>query len=267
LLYDSFNRRIHYLRISVTDRCNLRCVYCMPEEGVPFIPHSQVLTLEEITEVVREAVALGFDKIRLTGGEPLVRKGIVDLVGMISEIEGVRDLGMTTNGILLTQYARDLKKAGLHRVNISLDSLDPERYTQITRRGNLQDALNGIEAAREAGLFPIKINTVILRDNDRSDAMKVAEFARKQGYQIRFIRQMDLQAGEFWVVEGGDGGDCPRCNRLRLSSNGIVYPCLFSDSGYDIREYGIREAILEAVANKPAQGVISNNNTFYGLGG
>src|SRR6056297_1239375 len=222
-MYDRFNRKINYLRVSVTDRCNLRCVYCMPEEGVPFIPHSRILSLEEITEVVRTAVSLGFDKIRLTGGEPLVRKGIVDLVGMISEIEGVRDLGMTTNGILLTEYARDLKKAGLHRVNISLDSLDPERYTQITRLGRLQDALDGIEAAREAGLFPIKINTVILTDNDRTEALRVAEFARAQGYQIRFIRQMDLQAGDFWVVEGGDGGDCSRCNRLRLSSEGVVY--------------------------------------------
>ncbi len=267
MLYDSFNRPIHYLRVSVTDRCNLRCVYCMPEEGVPFIPHSRILSLEEITEVVRTAVSLGFDKIRLTGGEPLVRKGIVDLVGMISDIEGVRDLGMTTNGILLTEYARDLKKAGLHRVNISLDSLDPEKYRQITRRGRLQDVLDGIEAAREAGLFPIKINTVILTDNDRTEALKVAEFAREQGYQIRFIRQMDLQAGDFWVVEGGEGGDCPRCNRLRLSSEGIVYPCLFSDSGYDIREYGSREAILQAVANKPPRGVVSTTNTFYGLGG
>jgi len=267
LPYDSFNRRIHYLRVSVTDRCNLRCVYCMPEEGVPFIPHSQVLSLEEIRDVVRTAADLGFDKIRLTGGEPLVRKGIVDLVGMISEIEGIRDLAMTTNGILLTRYARDLKKAGLHRVNISLDSLDPEKYSRITRRGRLRDALEGIEAAREAGLFPIKINTVILSDNDRTDALRVAEFAREQGYQIRFIRQMDLQAGEFWVVEGGDGGDCPRCNRLRLSSEGILYPCLFSDKGYDIREYGIREALLQGVANKPGQGVISQNNTFFGLGG
>jgi cyclic pyranopterin phosphate synthase len=239
----------------------------MPEEGVPFIPHSEILSLEEIAEVAREAVSLGFDKIRLTGGEPLVRKGIVDLVGMLSEIEGIKDLAMTTNGILLSRYAKDLKKAGLHRVNVSLDSLDPERYAQITRRGKLQDVLDGIEAAREAGLFPIKINTVILRDNDRSEALKVAEFAKNQGYQIRFIRQMDLQAGEFWVVEGGDGGDCPRCNRLRLSSKGIIYPCLFSDSGYDIREYGIREALLQAVANKPAQGVISSHNTFYGLGG
>jgi cyclic pyranopterin phosphate synthase len=239
----------------------------MPEEGVPFIPHSEILSLEEIAEVAREAVSLGFDKIRLTGGESLVRKGIVDLVGMLSEIEGIKDLAMTTNGILLSRYAKDLKKAGLHRVNVSLDSLDPERYAQITRRGKLQDVLDGIEAAREAGLFPIKINTVILRDNDRSEALKVAEFAKNQGYQIRFIRQMDLQAGEFWVVEGGDGGDCPRCNRLRLSSKGIIYPCLFSDSGYDIREYGIREALLQAVANKPAQGVISSHNTFYGLGG
>lgn len=267
MLYDSFNRRIHYLRVSVTDRCNLRCIYCMPEEGVPFIPHSRILSFETIVQVIREAASLGVDKVRLTGGEPLVRQGIVDLTAMIAEVDGIQDLAMTTNGVLLSKYAADLKRAGLQRVNISLDTLDPQRYSEITRWGKLEDVLDGIEAAREAGLFPIKINTVIMQDNDRSDAMRVADFAKKNGYQIRFIRQMDLQAGEFWVVEGGEGGNCARCNRLRLSSEGLIYPCLFSDSGYDIREYGIREALLEAVAKKPAQGIVSKNNTFYGLGG
>ncbi|HDQ14573.1 MAG TPA: GTP 3',8-cyclase MoaA [Sediminispirochaeta sp.] len=266
-MYDSFHRPINYLRVSVTDRCNLRCVYCMPEEGVPYIPHSRVLSLEEIAEAVRVAVDLGVHKVRLTGGEPLVRKGIVELVKMLSAIDGIKDLAMTTNGVLLTRYAEKLKRAGLDRVNISLDTMDPEEYRRITRRGDLNEVLEGIKAARRAGLFPIKLNAVIPPNGDRSQALQVAEFAKENGFQARFIQQMNLQAGEFSIVEGGEGGNCARCNRLRLSSEGVVYPCLFSDNGYSIRRFGPREAFLKAVKHKPAQGLISNNNTFYKLGG
>lgn len=239
----------------------------MPEEGVPNIPHDEVLRLEDIANVVRTAVGLGFDKIRLTGGEPLVRKGIVDLVAMLSEIKGIRDLAMTTNGVLLSRYARELKKAGLMRVNVSLDSMDRDTFLTIARRDRLQDVLEGIRAADEAGLTPIKINTVLLRDGDRREAEGVTAFAHKHGYEIRYIHQMNLQTGEFWPVEGGEGGNCGRCNRLRLSSRGIIYPCLFSDAGYDIHDYGIEDAIRAAVQNKPGHGVISSKNTFYGLGG
>ena len=267
MLYDSFHRPIHYLRVSVTDRCNLRCIYCMPEEGVPTIPHEKILSLEKIAEVVETAAKLGFNKIRLTGGEPLVRKGIVDLVKMLSGISGISDLAMTTNGVLLSEYAQDLKQAGLQRVNVSLDSLDPPKYRAITRWGRLKDVLDGIHAARKAGLSPIKINTVLLRNEDRSEADKVREYALSHGYQIRFIRQMDLKTGEFWEVEGGDGGKCCKCNRLRLSSRGIIYPCLFSDSGFDISELGIEEALRTAVTEKPERGALSRQNTFYGLGG
>ncbi|MFP4179837.1 MAG: GTP 3',8-cyclase MoaA [Spirochaetaceae bacterium] len=267
MLYDSFNRRINYLRVSVTDRCNLRCTYCMPEEGVPFISHDDVLSFEEITETVRAAVSMGVNKVRLTGGEPLVRRGIVELVSMISEIDGIEDFAMTSNGILLSRYAGELKKAGLHRVNISLDTLDPEKYKEITRTGELSDVLDGIYAARDAGLFPIKLNAVIPADGDTAEAKRVSDFGGSHGFQVRFIRQMDLRSGEFHVVEGGEGGNCTRCNRLRLSSSGIIYPCLFSDTGYDIRVMGIQEALTKAVEEKPAQGVVSRNNTFYGIGG
>jgi len=267
LLYDSFDRKIEYLRVSVTDRCNLRCTYCMPEEGVPFISHDEVMSLEEIEEVVRVAVSLGVWKVRLTGGEPLVRRGIVDLVAMLSEIEGIEDLAMTTNGILLADMAHSLKNAGLKRVNISLDSLDPQKYREITRWGNLSEVLDGIFAAQEAGLFPIKLNTVIPPDGNREDARRVAEFGREHGFQVRFIRQMDLRSGEFSVVEGGDGGNCAACNRLRLSSKGSIHPCLFSDTGYDCRELGIEEAIRRAVREKPARGIVSTSTTFYGIGG
>ena len=267
MLYDSFNRKIDYLRLSVTDRCNFRCTYCMPEEGVPFIPHHEVMSFEEIHTAVQTAVSLGVRKVRLTGGEPLVRRGIVELVAMLSEIEGIEDLAMTSNGALLSEMAGPLKKAGLQRVNVSLDSLDPQRYRKITRKGELQDVLDGIFAAREAGLFPIKLNTVIPPNGDKSEAQHVAEFGKEHGFQVRFIRQMDLSSGEFSVVEGGEGGNCPLCNRLRLSSRGIIYPCLFSDSGYDTRSLGVEEALRAAVGEKPARGIVSNSNTFYGIGG
>jgi cyclic pyranopterin phosphate synthase len=239
----------------------------MPEEGVPSISHDEVMRFEEIAEVVREAVRMGVWKVRLTGGEPLVRKGIVDLVAILAEMEGVEDLALTTNGTLLSRYAEPLKRAGLRRVNVSLDSLDADRYRKITRGGDLREVIEGIFAANKAGLFPIKLNTVIPPEGTTEEARRVAEFGREHGFQVRFIRQMDLRSGEFSVVEGGEGGNCTRCNRLRLSSNGIIYPCLFSDSGYDTRRLGIREAIRRAVSEKPARGIVSSRNTFYGIGG
>jgi GTP 3',8-cyclase len=270
LLYDHFKRSINYLRISVTDRCNLRCRYCMPEEGVASIEHHKVLRLEEIAQVAAEAVALGIRKIRLTGGEPLVRRGIVDLVAMLSELKGaagLEELTMTTNAVLLASFAEPLKAAGLDRVNISLDSLDPAAYREITRGGDVGSALEGIFAARDAGLLPVKLNSVIPPDGDRSQAEDVARFGEKHGFPVRFIRQMDLKEGVFSVVEGGEGGNCPQCNRLRLSSEGIIYPCLFSDTGYDTRTMGAREAIIAATEGKPVKGDASAHNTFYRLGG
>ena len=145
-MFDSYKRKIDYLRISVTDRCNLRCTYCMPAEGIQMLRHEDILSYDEITEVIREAVALGVDKVRITGGEPLVRKGIVNLVAMISAIPGIRDLAMTTNGILLSDHAYELKAAGLHRVNISLDTTDPEEFRRITRGGDIQAPGSGSRA-------------------------------------------------------------------------------------------------------------------------
>lgn len=266
-MLDLYKRHIHYLRISVTDRCNLRCLYCMPEEGVPLIPHDQILSLEEIRDIVKVAISLGIDKIRLTGGEPLVRKGIVDLVAMIASFEGLRDLAMTTNGILLSAFAADLKAAGLMRVNVSLDTMDPVRYAEITRGGRIEDVLEGLAAAKAAGLSPIKLNAVVPFNAGPLAAGDVARFGEEQGFEVRFIHQMDLHAGEFTVVEGGEGGDCAHCSRLRLSSRGVIYPCLFNDIGFDVRTLGAREAILAAVRGKPKCGVPGSGNTFYGLGG
>lgn len=266
-MYDRFDRHIDYLRISVTDRCNLRCMYCMPAEGIHLLKHEDILTFDEITEVVRIAVEMGVRKIRLTGGEPLVRRGITDLVKMIAEIEGIEDLSMTTNGILLDKFAIPLKEAGLQRINVSLDTLDPVRYQHITRGGILENVLEGLRKASEADLTPIKINCVVGEMTDEGDAMQVKCFGEENNYRVRFIRQMDLATGEFYVVEGGDGGNCSLCNRLRLTSNGMVKPCLFNATGFNVRELGAREALLKAVDNKPRCGTFNREEEFSRIGG
>lgn len=266
-MLDSYNRYINYLRISVTDRCNLRCMYCMPEEGVKMLPHDQILTLEEIIEVVTIGASLGISKVRVTGGEPLVRKNIVYLFEELGKIEGITDLSITTNGILLQKYAADLKAAGLHRVNISLDTMNPMQFRYITRGGNIEDVIKGIDAALKVGLTPVKLNCVIKDTSSSPDAQAVKEFADSRGIQVRFIHQMDLSAGHFSVVEGGSGGDCANCNRLRLTANGKIKPCLFNDQEYDVRKLGPSEAIRRAVENKPACGSHNLSGQFYNIGG
>ena len=271
MLTDPGGRVIDYLRISITDRCNLRCIYCMPPEGVPLRTHSDMLTYDEIVAFASFAVSRGISKIRITGGEPLVRKGVEKLVAMLSAMEGVADLSLTTNGQLLTTMAPALKAAGLHRVNISLDTLDPELYAKITRGGVLEQTLAGIRAAKSAGLNPVKINCVIDIDDDthkgnpQKDQMR--QFAHNEELEVRFIRRMSLATGAFSVVEGGSGGDCGRCNRLRLTADGILKPCLFSDLGYNIRTMGHSEALEAAVQNKPLRGSHNLSGTFYGIGG
>lgn len=266
-MLDLYNRKINYLRISVTDRCNLRCRYCMPEEGVCMVKHSDILTYEEIQQVVAVAVPLGIDKIRLTGGEPLVRKDIVELVRMIADVNGVKDIAITTNGILLENFAKPLADAGLHRVNVSLDTMNPEKFYQITRGGDIRKVFAGIEAARLAGLSPIKVNCVVKQSSDEPDALAVKQYCRENGLLARFISQMDLSTGHFGIVDGGTGGDCSHCNRLRLTPTGKVKPCLFSDLEYDIREMGIQKAIEAALFAKPEKGTVNLNNCFHNIGG
>jgi GTP 3',8-cyclase len=266
-MYDRFNRHINYLRISVTDRCNLRCRYCMPEEGIHLMRHEDMLTFEEITDVVKAAVRLGINKIRLTGGEPLVRKDLAGLVAMIAKVPGILDLALTTNGYLLKENARSLRAAGLNRVNISLDTLDPEKYSMITRGGDITRVLEGIQAARVAGLEPVKINCVVFRSSDEQDAGMVKEYAVREGFQVRFIRQMNLESGAFSVVEGGTGGNCSICNRLRLTANGMVKPCLFDDQEFDVRQMGAENALISALHAKPSEGCINSTGRFYNIGG
>jgi cyclic pyranopterin phosphate synthase len=239
----------------------------MPDEGITLLHHDDILTFEEITAVIQEAVKLGIDKIRLTGGEPLVRKGIVELVQQIAAPGHIKDLALTTNGILLEEMALPLKKAGLHRVNVSLDTTDPSRYQEITRGGDISKVFRGIQAAREAGLNPVKINCVILASSDEKSAREVKAFCRENDLSVRFIRQMDLETGEFSVVEGGSGGNCSVCNRLRLTANGMVKPCLFDEYEFSVRKLGARAALLSAVNYKPLNGCINRTGSFYSIGG
>ena len=266
-MLDPYKRKINYLRISVTDRCNLRCTYCMPEEGIDWIPHQSILSLEEITAVAQKAAELGVNKIRLTGGEPLVRKGIVDLVKNLAQIPGINDLSMTTNGILLPKYAKDLAQAGLHRVNISLDSLNEEKFKSLTRLGSLNEVLQGIQAAKENGLSPIKINCVLSSQTTETDKLELKTFCDAEGLDLRFIHEMSLEEGSFSPVVGGEGGRCSICNRLRLTAKGDIMPCLFSSSGFNVRELGAENAIRMAVGMKPKSGHKNKVGAFYNIGG
>jgi cyclic pyranopterin phosphate synthase len=239
----------------------------MPPEGIQRLRHEDILSFDEILDVVKEAVDMGVDKVRITGGEPLVRRGILDLVRMLAALDGIKDLSMTTNGIMLSAFAFDLKEAGLHRVNISLDTTVPEQFHEITRGGNIHNVFEGIESAKKAGLSPIKLNCVVKHSSSEENALQVKEYARKNNLEARFIHQMDLETGQYSVVEGGEGGHCARCNRLRLTANGIIKPCLFNTLGYSVREYGAKKALMLAVANKPKCGTVNHNEKFFNIGG
>ena len=234
-LKDSWGRPHNNLRISVTDRCNIRCVYCMPEE-VQFQPRSALLTFEEIERVARVAATLGFDKVRLTGGEPLVRRDLPKLVEKLVAIPGLVDVGLTTNGILLAPVAAALRDAGLKRINISIDTLDPQRFERLTRRPGLERVIEGILAAKAAGFDPVKINAVAIRGETEDDVVPLAQFAREHGLELRFIEYMPLDAGHLWerdkvlfaadiidLIERGIGPikpvSDPDPRRLRLITN------------------------------------------------
>ncbi len=196
-LVDSFGRVHNNLRISVTDRCNIRCVYCMPE-SVQFLPRTDLLTFEEIERFVRVATTLGIDKIRLTGGEPLVRRDLPLLVSRLAAIPGVKDIGLTTNGILLRPMAQTLWDAGLRRINVSLDTMDPAKFETLTRRTGFEDVISGILAAKDAGFDPVKVNAVAIKGMTEDDVVPLGRFAREHGLELRFIEYMPLDAGDHW---------------------------------------------------------------------
>lgn len=273
-------RIIDYLRISVTDRCNLRCVYCMPAEGVEFVSHEDILTYEEIALFVRVAAGLGFSKVRLTGGEPLVRRDLAKLVGQVASTPGIVDISLTTNGILLPLAAGELKRAGLSRVNISIDTLDPERYMRLTRGGSLERALAGVEAAFQAGLTPVKLNAVLMHEV-LDELPAFVELTRERPLHVRFIEWMPVggcgpaspidgpsrddvvarlralgslgpapspggwgparyfafpgYAGTIGFISAMSDHFCAGCNRLRLTADGKLKNCLFSNDEVDVR--------------------------------
>lgn len=270
-LIDKFGRTIDYLRISVTDRCNLRCVYCMPEKGIENVSHSEILHYEEILKIVDVAISLGIKKIRITGGEPLVRKGIVKFLSGLSQRKV--DFSVTTNGILLNDFADALKRAGVGRINISLDTLSEKKFSEITRGGVLKKVIDGIFKAKALGFEPIKINTVILPNTSEDDMKTFIEFAKTSNLIVRFVEHLPFPAyrterlvdiekslrekyelipadvegfgpGRHYKIDGATIGFisaltlpfCRKCNRLRLTSDGRLMSCLSSLDFIDVKK-------------------------------
>ena len=269
MLSDRYNRKIDYLRISVTDHCNYRCVYCMPEAPFMGKNDSDVLSYEQIESVSKVAANMGIHKIRLTGGEPLIRKDIEQLVARLTAIEGIEEVCMTTNGSLLADMATKLKKSGLSRVNISIDSLDADRYRMLTGGGDLHQALAGVEAAQKAELVPIKINMVILADTTEEKIEKMQAFCDRQGLQLQKIMQFSLydRADLSRRFKTQRPPKCSTCNRLRLTADGHLKPCLFSDNEVRVDFDNIADSILKAVAKKPENGSSCRNRFMNQIGG
>ena len=347
---DPFGRTIDYLRVSLTDRCNFRCVYCMPEQGYPATPKEEHLTAEEFLRLVRIAVSLGIRKVRLTGGEPLLRKDLPEIVREIAALPGVEDLSCTTNGHMLEELAPTLAEAGLTRINVSLDTLKPDRFVQIARRGSLDKVLDGIEAVRNAGLKPIKINCVAMRGVNDCEAADFAEWTLREDVHVRFIELMPIrwnldetETFDTFQAHGGKGllqlrqarGDmlsdlelrrmfisaaelrtrieeaygqlepaeirtngpartyrladakgtigfisqitsdfCEKCNRLRLTHDGFLRPCLMSDGELDLRtairngatDGDLEELFLHVVRHKPERHYLAEGQTVSGRG-
>jgi len=265
-MFDRFDRPITYLRISVTDKCNLRCRYCMPAEGVPPRKHEDFLSLEQIAEVARAAVGLGVRKIRLTGGEPLVKRGIVDLVRMLGGIDGLEHLAMTTNGTLLARHARPLKEAGLDSVNVSLDTLDPERYRALTRGGSIEDARAGIEAALGEG-FPVKINMVVLEDTGEEEIGAMRAFCAERGARLQLINHFSLLNEKSDSYSFERPPSCGQCNRIRPMADGMLKPCLHSDAEVRLDFSRLEESLREAILSKPKRGAVCTIRTMSQIGG
>ena len=315
-LIDNNNRVINYLRLSITDRCNLRCVYCMPEEGMDFLSHGEILRYEEILHLVRLCVEKGIRKVRLTGGEPLVRKGFLRFLKSLREIDGLKEITLTTNGVLLKDFAAGIRDCGVRRINISLDSLKPEKFSRITGRDSFKEVWNGIQEAERLGFDPIKINVVAMRGVNDDEILDFARLTMERPYHIRFIEKMPVGGHNRWSVESfmpilevydristigdltpilkrssldgpaqryildGARGEigligalsnhfCSICNRLRLTADGHLRSCLFSDQEIDIKsplrkgegDAALMGLIEKAIIDKPE----SHNLTRQGL--
>jgi GTP 3',8-cyclase len=298
-LEDKFCRNINYMRISITDLCNLRCLYCMPEEGTCKKDHIDIITFEEIVEVVKAGAKLGINKIRITGGEPLVKKDIVDFVRALSNIEGIQDIAMTTNGVLLKKYVKDLKEAGLKRLNISIDSLKPDRYKEITRGGDVSQVLDGIQEVIRLGMTPVKLNVVVIGGYNEDEIKDFVNLTVEDSIDVRFIELMPIGQAADWAKDrfisneeirkrigdliplvkeasspakyykmpGAKGRVgfinpisnhfCEECNRIRLTSDGKLKPCLHSNKEIELLNIlrntpeKISQILEEAIKAKP----------------
>lgn len=302
---DPHNRKITYLRVSVTDRCNLRCIYCMPVHDLKLQGHMDILRYEEILHVIRTATDLGVNKVRLTGGEPLVRKGFVHLVESVRQIVGLQDISVTTNGVLLEKMALPLFEAGLRRINVSLDTLNPLKYAKITGRPFFDAVWKGLQAAEAVGFSPIKVNVVAIRGLNDDELSRFAQLSMEKPYHIRFIEYMPVGRDTNWASEEYIPSDeikarlescgplhrvprathdgpaeryqfesargeigfisalshhfCPSCNRLRLTADGKLRPCLFAEDEVDIKsplrsgysEEDLKRVFHDAIARKP----------------
>ncbi|MBO7185047.1 MAG: GTP 3',8-cyclase MoaA [Oscillospiraceae bacterium] len=295
-MIDRLGRNITYLRISVTDKCNLRCRYCMPEGGVCKKEHTEMMTEDEIITAVEAAASLGITKIRITGGEPLVKKNIVSICRRVAAVAGIKEVCLTTNGILLPELARPLKEAGVKRLNVSLDTLDADKYAYITRIGKLEHFLAGLDAAFEAGFEKIKINAVLIGGFNDNEIRQLADLTKQYPVDMRFIEMMPMyDSGDFdaqafipytkvldylpeAVSAERDGGVaklyrlpgakgniglispvsahfCGECNRIRLTADGKIKPCLHSSDEYSLKGLdfdGMKQVLKEAIWNKPA---------------
>lgn len=283
-LVDPYQRSITYMRVSVTDRCNLRCVYCMPEEGLNWTPSDEILSYDEMLRIIRVAAKRGLKKVRVTGGEPLVRKGVVGFIDQLSKIPGIEELALTTNGVFLKQMAADLYKAGLRKINISLDSLNPKTFAEVVRRDIFDMVWEGIEAAERVGFTPLKINVVLQQGVNDHEVVDFVNLTRRKPYHVRFIEYMPCANWDTWVktykpfqavvdeveakfgqlipLNGANEGNsgpaenfklpgapgvvgfihavshdfCDTCNRVRLTADGQIRPCLFSEIAVDFRD-------------------------------
>ena len=268
-MFDSYNREINYLRVSVTDRCNLRCTYCMPEAGIKLKSHADILPYEKIVQIAAAAVKLGIHKLRLTGGEPLVRKNITFLIRELKAIPGISEVSMTSNGTLLDLLATDLKGAGLDRLNISLDTLDAGKYRQITRNGDIERVFAGIRAAREADFTVTKINMVLIPGFNDNEVETMKNFCRKNDLLLQRIHHYSLYDHETVQKELAAERplSCHVCNRLRLTADGKLKPCLFSDREFTVNFSDIPASLERAVQAKPKQGVACYNRDNWQIGG
>jgi len=318
-LIDKFGREIYYLRISVTDRCNYRCIYCMPKSGINWKPMSEILSFEEIVDFVSVAASLGIRKVKLTGGEPLVRKGVQDLIAMIKSIDDIEEVSLTTNGSLLKRFGKELKASGLDRVTVSIDTLKRDRFKLITRLGNLEDVLLGVETLNDLNFKGSKINTVVMRGINDDEILDLVDFAKRVAFDIRFIELMPTDLMDNWrahfisvdeikskieekyTLEPSDKKTngpaiyyklgnihvgfitplshafCSICNRIRLTSDGFILPCLGHPDKVNVRDAlrsrdfeQLKELIRYAVNIKPKEHALlskSIHSSMASIGG